>query len=332
MPPVQSDSLDRMQRSLVPAATTRLTERKIDGAPVYGYVRTPGAPPVSVMRFSAEHLPVPHATGDHAHAHDFLVLAYFERGGGSFRLGERRWPLSTGDAFVIAPGEVVRLGDHDRHTAAGGWCVFFPPELIASDALGGSLGWSSHPLLFPFVGRAAGGAQRLPVPTAERAGWSQHVAAIEHELEDPRDGSTEAALAHLTLLLVSAARISVDIGHDLRHRSEPLLAVVFEFIEEHYHEPISLATIASVVGLTPGHLTTVVRRKTGRSVQRWITERRMAQARRLLRETDLNVETVAASVGYRHPSFFIKQFRRDHAVTPARWRHRTRVSDQPVQV
>ena len=206
----------------------------------------------------------------------------------------------------------------------------FPPELIASDALGGLLGWRSHPLLFPFVGRAAGGAQRLPVPTTERATWSQHVAAIERELSEPRDGSTEAALAHLTLLLVSASRISVDIGHDLRHRSEPLLAAVFEFIEEHYHEPISLATIASAVGLTPGHLTTVVRRKTGRSVQRWITERRMAQARRLLRETDLNVETVAASPGYRQPSFFIKHFRRDHIVTPATWRRRTRASNQPV--
>jgi AraC-like DNA-binding protein len=67
------------------------------------------------------------------------------------------------------------------------------------------------------------------------------------------------------------------------------------------------------------------RRKTGRSVQRWITERRMAQARRLLRETDLNIETVATSVGYRQPSF------RDHTVTPATWRRRTRVSDQPIQ-
>ena len=328
---VQGDSLAGIQRSLVPAETTRLTGRQIDGAPVYEYVRTPGAPPVSVLRFSSDRLPVAHANRDHAHAHDFLVLAYFDYGAGSFRLGDRHWPLDTGDAFVIAPGEVVRVGHHDEHTPAAGWCVFFPPELIASDALGGSLGWRSHSILFPFVGRAAGGAQRLPVPPAERPAWSQHVAAIERELDQRRDGSTEAALAHLTLLLVSAARISVDIGNDLRLGSEPLLAAVFEFIEQHYHEPISLATIAAAVGLTPGHLTTVVRRKTGRSVQRWITERRMADARRLLRETDLTIEAVAANVGYRQPSYFIKHFRRDHTVTPAIWRRQTRTSRQPVQ-
>ncbi len=231
--------------------------------------------------------------------------------------------MRAGDAFVIAPREVVRLSAHDRDTAPAGWCVFFPPEIIASDALGGSLGWShirccSRSSAAP---RAARSACRYP----RRAGaWWAHAAAIERELDQPRDGSTEAALAHLTLLLVTVARISVDIGQDLRLRSEPLLASVFEFIEEHYHEPISLATIAAAVGLTPGHLTTVVRRKTGRSVQRWITERRMAEARRLLRQTDLTIEAISSRVGYRQPSFFIKQFRRDHTVTPASWRRRTR--------
>jgi AraC family transcriptional regulator, transcriptional activator of pobA len=321
-----------MPRSLVPTETTRPTGRLIDGAPVYEYVRTPSAPPVSVLRFCFDELSVGDELGDHAHAHEFLVLAYFERGGGSLRLGDREYRMSAGDAFVIAPGEVVRPSEHDHSVAPAGWCVFFPPELVASEAPGGSLGWRSHPLLFPFVGRTAGGAQRLPVPPVERDFWCQHVAAIERELDHPRDGSSEAALAHLTLLLVSAARISLDVGSDLRLRSEPLLAAVFELIEARYHEPISLATIAAAVGLTPGHLTTVVRRKTGRSVQRWITERRMAEARKLLRETDLTVESVAASAGYRQPSYFIKHFRRDHTVTPAVWRRQTRASKQPVNI
>ena len=247
---VESDSLAEMPRSSVTPTATRLTGRRVAGAPVYAYVRTPGAPPISVLRFSADRLPVAHATADHAHAHDFLVLAYFEHGGGSLALGERRWPLRTGDAFVIAPGEVVRVSHHDQHATAG-WCVFFEPELIASGALGGTLGWRSHPLLFPFLGGTAAGAQRLPVPPSEQDEWCNRVAAIEHELDDPRDGSAEAALAYVTLLLVSAARISVDIGSDLRLRSEPLLAAVFEFIEQHYREPISLASVAGTLGLTP---------------------------------------------------------------------------------
>src|SRR4051794_8070736 len=148
-----------------------MTGRQIDGAPVYEYVRVPGAPPVSVLRFSSDQLSAAHATPDRAHAHDFLVLAYFEHGAGSFHVGDRQWSPETGDAFLIAPGEVVRLGHPDHLAAAVGWCVFFPPELIRSDALGGSLGWRPHPPLFPVVARAAGRVQRLPLPPAEPAAW-----------------------------------------------------------------------------------------------------------------------------------------------------------------
>ena len=313
-----------MQRSFGPVEVTRVTGRRIDGAPVYEYVRTPGMPPVSVLRFSGAELPAGDLADEHAHAHDFLVLAYFERGARAFRLDNQVWTVAPDDAFVIAPGEVVRVAADDHVRAAEGWTVFFAPEVIASASSGAFLAWRAHPLLFPFVGRAAGGAQRLRVPPDERTVWSGHVAAIERELREPRDGSNEAVLAHLTLLLVSVSRVTVDLGHDLRLRNEPLLTGVFEFIEAHYGEPVSLADVAASVGLTPAHLTTVVRRKTGRTAQQWLTERRMAEARKLLRETDDTVETVAIRAGYRQPSFFIKQFKRYHADTPAAWRRQAR--------
>jgi len=58
----------------------------------------------------------------------------------------------------------------------------------------------------------------------------------------------------------------------------------------------------------PGHRTTLVGRKTGRTVQQWISERRMAEGRRLLVETAPTVEAVGADVGFRDPSYFIKSF------------------------
>ena len=74
------------------------------------------------------------------------------------------------------------------------------------------------------------------------------------------------------------------------------------------------------MSLSQGHLTTVVRHKTGRTVQEWIAERRMAQARRLLVETDLAVEEVGHRVGYGNPGYFVRYFRRAHGTTPLGWR------------
>jgi AraC family transcriptional regulator, transcriptional activator of pobA len=58
-------------------------------------------------------------------------------------------------------------------------------------------------------------------------------------------------------------------------KDEPLLAEVFGFIEERYRERVSLKDVARAVSLSRGHLTTLVRRKTG---QEWIVERRMVEA------------------------------------------------------
>src|SRR5215203_6895836 len=145
----------------------------------------------------------------HSHSHDFLVLDYFERGGGSLRLGDKQWQIEAGDVYLIAPGEVA---DASGLEAAEGWGVFFPPEVLGSQAPGAFLSWRAHPLLFPFV-RGAGnpGAQRLKVPPAQRASWSERFATLDAELRQRRDSYRAAALSHLTLLLVELSRLAVDV-------------------------------------------------------------------------------------------------------------------------
>jgi AraC-like DNA-binding protein len=95
---------------------------------------------------------------------------------------------------------------------------------------------------------------------------------------------------------------------------------VLDLIDARYHEPISLREVAAAVGLTTGHLTTVIGRRTGRTVQQWLTERRMTEARRLLADTDLTVAVVASRVGYRDAGYFIRRFRAAHGSAPQEWR------------
>jgi AraC family transcriptional regulator, transcriptional activator of pobA len=308
----------RIRRAKIGLGTSRIRGRRDDGPPVYTYEVVPGVPPVSAIRLGQAPSPGGLPPGAHPHSHDFLVLTFhLERDGGSLRLGDREWQIEAGDVYLIAPGEIV---DPSGLEEAEGWAVFFPPEVFGSQAPGAFLSWRAHPLLFPFVRGAAGGAQRLKVPSADRPSWSEHLSALDIELRQRRDGYQEAALAHLTLLLVGVSRLAADIVGELRLNDEPLLAEVFGFIEERYSERVSLRDVARAVSLSRGHLTTVVRRKTGRTVQEWIAERRMAEARRLLVETNLSVEEVGHRVGYGDPGYFVRSFRSTHGATPLGWR------------
>jgi AraC family transcriptional activator of pobA len=307
----------RIGRGKFGLGTSRMLGRRDDGPPVYTYEAVPGVPPVSAMRLGQEPSPGGLPPGAHPHSHDFLVLTYFERDGGSLRLGNKEWQIEAGDVYLIAPGEIV---DPSGLEEAEGWAVFFPPEVLRPQAPGAFLSWRAHPLLLPFVRGAAGGAQRLKVPPEERPSWSERLSALDLELSQRQDGYREAVLSHLTLLLVGVGRLAADVVGDLRLKDEPLLAEVFGFIEERYRERISLKDVARAVSLSRGHLTTVVRRKTGRTVQEWIAERRMAEARRLLVQTDLSVEEVGRRVGYGESGYFVRSFKRAHGATPLDWR------------
>ncbi|MBB5918609.1 AraC-like DNA-binding protein [Nocardia transvalensis] len=293
-------------------ASTRVVGHR-RGVPVYDYRTDLVTPPITLMRidFDDEH-PVP---GDprvlgrrngrlevRPHIHDFPAL----------------WCAPDGVVLVVGAGQVV-----DTTVVSdlgGGVGVFFDPAALGGDGRAPWPAWRSHPLLFPFLHERAGGLLRLEIPPPRRALWDDTITAIETELTERLEGYRQAASAHLTLLLIELARLAADVVGDLRRSGEPLLAEVFDVIEKRHGEPLSLRDVARAVGMTPGHLTTVVRRRTGRTVQDWIADRRMTEARRLLAETDLPVAEIARRVGISDPGYFTRLFRREHGDSPRRWR------------
>jgi AraC-like DNA-binding protein len=270
------------------------------GVPVYEYPSDLDTPPVSVFRGDGDE---PRERG--RHIHDFPALWYAR---------------PAGLVYVVAPGEVIdpaQVGPAD-----GGVAVSFDPAALGGDARSPWPAWRAHPLLFPFLHGQSGGLLCLEVPTDRRPAWDTMIGSIESELTTRQDGYRQAALAHLTLLLIDLARLAGDVVGDLRRSGEPLLADVFAVIERRHAEPLSLRDVAHEIGMTPGHLTTVVRRRTGRTVQEWIIERRMAEARKLLADTDLPVSEVARRVGISDQGYFSRLFRRTHGSSPRNWRGR----------
>jgi AraC family transcriptional regulator, transcriptional activator of pobA len=271
---------------------TRLIRHR-GGVPVYQYRSDPLTPPLSLVRGGER------VRNQGRHIHDFPALWYRP---------------AVGAVYVVAAGEV--LDPEELIDLEGGIGVLFEPSALGEDGRSPWPTWRTHPLLFPFLHGQSGGLLQLELPTARRPNWQSAIESIETELTERHDGYQQAALAHLTLLLIDVARLAGNAVDDLRRSDEPLLADVFAVIERQHGERLSLRDVAREVGLTPGHLTTVVRRRTGRTVQEWIIERRMAQARKLLTENTIPIQEVARRVGIPDPGYFSRLFRRTHGMSP----------------
>ncbi|MFG2000916.1 helix-turn-helix domain-containing protein [Spirillospora sp. NPDC048911] len=299
-----------------PGSPSRLRTVRRDGTPVYRYQQRPGLPAVSVIRFDAGavHTDLP---PDHRHAHDFLVLVYVEEGTGSFTLDGTDRSLRAGEVHAVSPGQVIGIAAVAELARSRGWSVAFTPDAVPALASVSPLAWTHHPLLALF----APGAGHGRVAGPDQAKWSAWLGDLADELDDPgRPGAHEAVAALLTRLLVASARLAPAAPGTL----DPLVERVFTKIEATFHEPVSATDIARTLGYTPGHLTTVLRRRTGRPLLEWITERRMIEVRRLLRETDLPLDAVAARTGLRDATYLVRRFRNRYGITPQRWRRTER--------
>ena len=100
----------------------------------------------------------------------------------------------------------------------------------------------------------------------------------------------------------------------------PKLKKIFDFIENNFHSPaISLSQVAKATSYSPAYLTHLVKQKTERSVNSWIIERRMEEARKLLLESQLTVREIALKIGYSDPGYFMRQFKKHHHVSAKSW-------------
>jgi AraC-like DNA-binding protein len=287
-------------------------------------------PPVSILSLpdsspDTSRVWVSHFSGKHntqvsrPHAHSFFELLFVEDGEGWYRMGERQVWAKPGDLFVIAPGEVH---DPSGLDGASKWIIAFKADALAPEKTDADvfLLRPNELLLLSFLRSEDVETRHLWVAPEERLRWLLQLKQLESELGDKRLGFTEAARALLMLLLIDTRRLA---GSQLKNCSvqpRPLLKNVFRFIEANYQHAIGLKEVAKAVSLSPAYLTDLVRRETGRTVNQWIVERRIAQARCLLLETDQSVNQIAQTVGYLDPGHFIRLFRRLNGTTPQVWR------------
>lgn len=93
-----------------------------------------------------------------------------------------------------------------------------------------------------------------------------------------------------------------------------------ERLEAGIESGVSLQALADEAGLSRAHFAESFRRSTGLPAHRYLTQRRLARARELLRRTHLSLAEVALRCGFSSQAHFSDCFRREAGVTPRRFR------------
>ena len=101
---------------------------------------------------------------------------------------------------------------------------------------------------------------------------------------------------------------------------EDAISIAKVYLNEHMNERITLNTIAEHVHLSPNYFHTMFTRSCGLSPLAYLTQLRMAKARRYLVTTAKSVSEIADLCGFETSNYFCSRFKKYYGVTPVAFR------------
>lgn len=257
--------------------------------------------------------------------------------------GQGRWRTEAMRSHA-SPRLLYFTKGQGRITIAGLTSGYGPNNLIFVPART-LYGYEIGPLVF---------GQMLTIPQAMAAEWPEDAVhlrlrdviaqkeitaqfdALERELGSQQSGASRAAHHHLGLLAVQFARLLDRPGDEaMDHRAETaaarLSAAYSDLVERDFRSPKGVAAYARELGVTPTHLTRCCRQTCGRSALAMLNDRKLYEARVLLRSTPTPVKDIAAALGFGSAAYFTRNFQAHTGQTPSGFRRFGATGQSPTR-
>ena len=125
-------------------------------------------------------------------------------------------------------------------------------------------------------------------------------------------------------ILVAPTGVIVRRSSDVRVTDDPAVRLAVRFITDKAALPIRVADVVAAAGAKRRSLELRFQTALGRSIVAEIQRARLDRARRLLTESDLSVERIAAASGFSSSGYLIRLFKREMGLAPGAFRDRLR--------
>lgn len=252
---------------------------------------------------------------------DFYSIMFKNYCANKLRYGRQSFDFQEGSLICIAPKQVL-LMDTEIETRQDkmGWGLFFHPDLLRGSALGNKMQEYSF---FSYETSEA-----LHLSDKEKETLYDCVQKIETELQENMDvHSRNLIISNIELLLNYCSRYY---GRQFitRKNSNTTTVAQVEQILKHYFasgkvQEQGLPTVkylAEQVHLSPGYLSDLLKKETGRNAQDHVHYYLIEAAKTILLNSEQSVSEVAYSLGFEYPQYFSKLFKQKTGQTPGEFR------------
>jgi len=237
------------------------------------------------------------------HAHEEFTIGVIEGSSCAF--------FSRGDTHLALAGSIVLINPGEVHDGSGAETAGLAYRALypAVDAL--------QRIASEFAGRRQG-IPYFTTAVVQDEQVSLLLRSLFALLETPasaleRESRFCLALAQLIARYAEQRPLAQKVGKE--HHAVRLIR---DYLETQYAEPVTLAQLASLAGLSPYHVVRVVRAELGLPPHAYLTQVRVMQAKKLLR-LGMPIPQVALEAGFVDQSHLTRHFKRQVGVTPGQF-------------
>jgi len=245
------------------------------------------------------------------HHHDFFEVFIFLSGNVSFFVEGQVFSLIPGDILIISPTELHRPINHNPEEAYERIIFWLDENIIKS------LATPKTNLFECFDMKSSNYTNLLRIETPDQTIIISLLQKIISENTNKKFGTEELIKAYIIELLVKLNRILslAPAATKTNDRVTNIIADIIEYINTHYGEDLTLDFLSERFYINKYYLCHQFNTAIGISIYRYITQKRLANAKQFMRE-GIPPSQVYQKCGFYDYSNFYRAFKHEYDISP----------------
>lgn len=247
-----------------------------------------------------------------AHLHPHYELMWLSKGEASFFYDFEHYPLQAGALAFIGSGQL--------HTWHGDWDSFelrvvgFNPSIFTTNGLADNF-------IHQFSFFRPGAVPVCPIPESESVLFQTLFDTAYDRFNQQGHQALPLLVSYLTTLLMEADRLyDAPLKAVPQTASAKLTEQFRQLVEQDFSQRLKVQSYAERLGVTNNHLVKTVRQTIGVTPGKFIQQRLLLEAKRLLVHSDQPVAEIAYQLSFGSPTQFGHWFRQIEDRSPGQFR------------
>ena len=253
------------------------------------------------------------------HHHDFIEIVIIMDGQGVQVVEAHEYNVSAGDVFVLQGNQSHYFKDAGKVDIVNVMFEDAREKNLIPDMIKQLEGYNALFILEPNYRERDHFNNKLRLNREELVKIETLINVMFHETQHREEGYDIILRNRFQELIVTLCRHYTKIG-STEARSLVRIGKVIEFLENNLDQKIYITDLADLANMSVRNFQRNFIKALGLSPINYLIQVRLQKARKLLRESDLEIADISALTGFTDVSHFIKCFKKNFKLTPFKYR------------